>query len=123
MCLHLIQDEEPDVLTDRKRGSVKEAIQLELRAYLTPRVRQVLQDRGAGRLQEVVTLLRRLRPDDARTAILCHRVVLAVMREDIRDMGWIDFEWADLPRRIYNVLEAMGYDWREGRWVLTDPIP
>jgi hypothetical protein len=93
----------------------------ELRAFLTPALRQHLEERGNRRLLSVFELLRRLRPGDLQTAMLCHRVVLIEAREDIRKMGFIDLPWADLPRLVFNVLDAQGHNWRSGRWEL-DPV-
>jgi hypothetical protein len=93
----------------------------ELRAALTPTLRKQMQERAGNRLAAVFTLLRRLRPGDVRTAMLCHRALLIAAREDTRGIGFIDLPWADLPRLVYNVLDEWGYSWRDGHWRQDPP--
>ena len=88
----------------------------ELRAFLTPAVWQNLEDRRSRRLMAVFTLLRHLRPGDVRTAMLCHRILLIEARKDLESLGFIDLSWADLPRLVFNVLDAQRYNRRSGRW-------
>lgn len=94
----------------------------ELRRFLTPALREHFEQGTRRRLLAVFVLLRHLRPGDVQTAMLCHRALLREAREDIRDMGFIDEPWADLPRLVYNVLDAWGYSWRDGHWE-KDPTP
>ena len=35
----------------------------------------------------------------------------------MRAMGFIDPDWADLPRLVFNVIDGQGYRWQYGRWV------
>jgi hypothetical protein len=93
----------------------------ELRAFLTPALRKHLEQRGSRRMLGVFTLLRRLRTDDLRTAMLCHRALLIETRDDIRAMGFIDLPWADLARLVFNLIDSQGHSWRSGRWE-QDPV-
>jgi hypothetical protein len=90
----------------------------ELRAFLTPALREHFEALQNPRLIDVFVLLRRLRPDDVRTAMLCHRVLLDEARGDMRRMGFMDDQWADLPRLVFNVLGAQGCHFypSSGRW-------
>src|SRR4051812_14224700 len=91
----------------------------ELRAFLTPELRKHLEDRQNRRLLAVFTLLRQLRPGDLETAEVCHRVLLMQARKDIRELGFIDMEWADLPRLVFNLLWSPSDNrlWGSGRWM------
>ncbi len=93
----------------------------ELRAFLTPTLREHFEQGQRRRLLAVFTLLRRLRHGDLQTAMLCHRAMLVEAREDVRDMGFLDLPWADLPRLVYNVIDVQGYSWQDGRWK-PDPV-
>jgi hypothetical protein len=88
----------------------------EVRAFLTPQLLKEIEQRQQHRLLAVFTLLRRLRPGDVRTAMLCHRALLMEAREDTRDMGFIDVSWADLTRLVYNVMDSEGYNFQDGHW-------
>lgn len=107
----------PPATADDIRASLLGRALLDLREYLTPEIEQLFTSRQEPRLLAVFALLRRLRPGDLRNAMLCHRVLLLQARRDMRAMGFIDPDWADLPRLVFNVIDGQGYRWQYGRWV------
>jgi hypothetical protein len=88
----------------------------ELRAALTPAVRELFQDLAQPALSDLFALLRRLQPGDVTTAMLCHRALLRQAGRELREAGYITAELADLTRLVFNVLEGEGYRLHRGRW-------
>ena len=89
----------------------------EIRAFLTPDLREHFQNIADPVLADLFPLLRHLRPGDVETAKVAHRALLQRAGVDLRERGWVDAVWVDLQRLVFNFLEAEGLRFHDGRWV------
>lgn len=96
------------------------AARRELRAALTSTLRKQLEQRGRTVLADLFVVLRRLQPGDAETALVAHRALVCEGRRELATYGYIDVTWADLPRLVFNLLEAEGLEFTAPGWVARD---
>ena len=93
----------------------------EIRAFLTPELREHLQNIVDPVLNDLFPILRHLQPGDFQTAVAAHRALLWQAGRDMRERGWVDAVWVDLQRLVFNFLEAEGLRFHDGRWVPRRP--
>jgi hypothetical protein len=67
-------------------------------------------------LTEAFALLRGLRPGQEETAVQCHLALLRELRTDAELCGFVDMRWADVPRQVFNFLDARRWAYSKGEW-------
>lgn len=103
-------------LSTTREAHLSAAMQ-ELRAALTPTLRKQLEQRDNRALLDLFAVLRRLQPGDVQTMLVCHRALVRSVKRDLNAAGYADVTWADLPRLVFNLLEAEGLEFTAPGWV------
>jgi hypothetical protein len=97
---------------------------LALRELITPAVLREIRSGEPGEdLIRALRRLQRLQSGQAERAIWCHRVLARAVREDLRTLGWVDPRWSEVLRHLTVYLEAAGWKFAGGRWVVAEPLP
>jgi hypothetical protein len=92
----------------------------DLHKALTSEIRQHFEELQETGLLSAFAVLRRMKRPDVPTLMACHRLLLAHVREDVSQMGYVNAIWADLPMLVFNAIHGEGYWYDGGRWT---PMP
>lgn len=72
------------------------------------------------RLHQALVLLQHLRPERTPEAIFAHRVLVAEIAGSLKRRGVEDCNLLALVEHLHAYIEHAGYDWRGGKWVVSD---